>query len=70
MHQTGYLIIKQDKTDEKKITKKYCSTPLIQCLFENNNISKAYSILKYGDENAERFLFVETNMRFYALASK
>jgi len=66
MHQTGYLIIKQDKTDDKKITKKYCSTPLIQCLFENNNISKAYSILKYGDENAERFLFVETNMRFYA----
>ena len=22
--------------------------------------------MKYGDENADRFLFVETNMRFYA----
>ena len=63
MDQTGFLIIKEDKIKKQK--KIYC-TPLIQCLFENNNISKNYSLLKYGDENAERFLFVETNMRFYA----
>ena len=63
MDQTGFLIIKDDKVKGQK--KIYC-TPLIQCLFENNNISKNYSLLKYDDENAERFLFVETNMKFYA----
>ena len=63
MSQIGFLIIKQDKSSNKR---RICCTPLIQCLFENNNISKQYSLLKYGDENAERFLFVETNMKFYA----
>ena len=66
MNQIGLLMIKQEKTDKKTVSKKYCTTPLLQCLFENNNISKEYSKLKYGDENAERFLFVETNMKFYA----
>ena len=66
MNQTGFIIIKEDKTKKEKKT---CCTPLIQCLFENNNITKNYSLLKYGDENAERFLFVETNMKFYAYLS-
>ena len=66
MDQTGFLIIKDDKI--KKQRRIYCS-PLIQCLFENNNISKKYSLLKYGDENADRFLFMETNMKFYAYMS-
>jgi hypothetical protein len=66
MTQIGFLNVKQEKTDKKNNIKRYYTTPLIQCLFENNNISKSYSKLKYGDENAERFLFVETNMRFYA----
>ena len=66
MDQTGFLIIKEDKI--KKQRRIYC-TPLIQCLFENNNISKKYSLYKYGDENVDRFLFVETNMKFYAYMS-
>ena len=66
MTQIGFLNVKQEKTDGKNNVKRYYTTPLIQCLFENNNISKSYSKLKYGDENAERFLFVETNMKFYA----
>lgn len=64
MNQTGFLIIKDD--DNKKNSKKYFCTPLIQGLFENNDLSKNYSLIRYGDENAERFLFVETNMKFYA----
>jgi hypothetical protein len=63
MNQTGFLIEKKDKSLKQK---KYFCTPLIQCLIEYNNISKNYSLIKYGDENAERFLFVETNMKFYA----
>ena len=63
MSQAGFIIIKQDKSNN---TRKICCTPLIQCLFENINISRQYSLLRYGDENAERFLFVETNMKFYA----
>ena len=55
MDQTGFLIIKDDKI--KKQRRIYCS-PLIQCLFENNNISKKYYLLKYGDENADRYLFM------------
>lgn len=66
MDQTGFLIIKEDKLKKQR---RICCTPLIQCLFENNNISKKYSLLRYGDENAERFLFVETNMKFYAYMS-
>ena len=65
MNQTGFLII---KTENKNYTtiKKYFCTPLIQTLFENNNISGDFALLKYGDENAYRFLYVETNMKFYA----
>ena len=64
MNQTGFLIIREE--NDKKSSKKYFCTPLIQGLFENNDLSKNYSLIKYGDENAERFLFVETNMKFYA----
>jgi hypothetical protein len=65
MNQTGFLIMKPE-TKNGKIIKKYFCTPLIQSLFENNNISEDYSLIKYGDENANRFLYVETNMKFYA----
>ena len=61
MNQTGFLIVKEDEK-----SKKYTCTPLIQCLFENNNLSKNYSLIRYGNENGDRFLFVETNMKFYA----
>ena len=63
MNQTGFISIKEEKNLN---IKKYFCTPLIQSLFDNNNISEDYAIMKYGDENADRFLFVETNMRFYA----
>ena len=66
MNQTGFLLIKEEKKDNSNTIKKYFCTPLIQSLFDNNNISEDYAIIKYGDENAERFLYVETNMRFYA----
>ena len=65
MNQTGFLIIKTETINNKTIKKYYC-TPLIQSLFENNNISEDFALLKYGDENAHRFLYVETNMKFYA----
>ena len=65
MNQTGFLIEKIEKKESSKQIKYFC-TPLIQCLIEKNNISKNYSLIKYGNENAERFLFVETNMKFYA----
>lgn len=66
MNQIGFLIIKTENKNSK-IIKKYFCTPLIQSLFEeNNNISEDFALLKYGDENANRFLYVETNMKFYA----
>ena len=66
MNQIGFLIIKIENKNSKTIKKYFC-TPLIQSLFdENNSISEDYSLLKYGDENANRFLYVETNMKFYA----
>ena len=66
MNQIGFLIIKTENKNSKTIKKYFC-TPLIQSLFEeNNSISEDYALLKYGDENANRFLYVETNMKFYA----
>ena len=63
MNQSGYIITKEDK---KTKLKKYCCTPLIQCLFEENELTKNYSLIKYNNINAERFLFIETNLKFYA----
>ena len=65
MNQTGFLITKTE-TKNSSVIKKYICTPLIQALFENNNISEDFALIKYGDENAFRFLYVETNMKFYA----
>lgn len=65
MNQIGFLIIKSENKNSKVIKKYFC-TPLIQSLFENNNISEDYNLCMYGDENAHRFLYVETNMKFYA----
>ena len=65
MNQTGFLITKTE-TKNSLVIKKYICTPLIQALFENNNISEDFALIKYGDENAFRFLYVETNMKFYA----
>jgi hypothetical protein len=65
MNQTGFLITKSENKNSK-IIKKYICSPLIQSLFENNNIAEDYNIFMYGDENAHRFLYVETNMKFYA----
>ena len=65
MNQTGFLIIKSETKNSLTIKKYFC-TPLIQSLFENNNISEDFALIKYGDENAFRFLYVETNMKFYA----
>ena len=65
MNQTGFLITKTE-TKNSSVIKKYICTPLIQSLFENNNISEDFALIKYGDENAFRFLYVETNMKFYA----
>jgi len=65
LNQTGFLITKTETKNSITI-KKYICTPLIQSLFENNNISEDFALIKYGDENAFRFLYVETNMKFYA----
>ena len=65
MNQTGFLLIKSENKNSKVIKKYFC-TPLIQSLFENNNITEDYNLFMYGDENANRFLYVETNMKFYA----
>jgi len=65
MNQTGFLLIKSENKNSKVIKKYFCS-PLIQSLFENNNITEDYNLSMYGDENANRFLYVETNMKFYA----
>ena len=65
MNQTGFLLMKSENKNGKVIKKYFCS-PLIQSLFENNNIAEDYNVFMYGDENAHRFLYVETNMKFYA----